>query len=49
MSQYRKHVKYTYADDYKNVVPVIDNSKYYTSNDYNVYVPVEYYGILTNK
>lgn len=49
MSQFRKHTKYTYASDYKGVVPVIDNSKYYTSNDYNVYVPVEYYGIPTNK
>lgn len=49
MSQFRKHTKYTYADDYKNVVPVIDNSKYYTTNGYNVYVPVEYYGIPTNK
>ena len=49
MSQFRKHTKYTYADDYKKVVPVIDNSKYYTTNGYNVYFPVEYYGIPTNK
>ena len=49
MHRYLKHTKYIYADDYKKVVPVIDNSKYYTTNGYNVYVPVEYYGIPTNK
>lgn len=49
MHQYLKHTKYVYADDYKNVVPVIDNSKYYTTSGYNVYVPVEYYGIPSSK
>ena len=49
MHQYLKHTEYTYADDYKNIVPVIDNSKFYTKSNYDVYVPVEYYGIPINK
>ena len=49
MKQFLEHTKYTYADDYKDVKPIIDNSKYYTTNGYTVYVPVEYYGIPTNK
>lgn len=49
MKQYLEHTKYTYSDDYKDVVPVIDNSKFYTRTSTDTYVPVEYYGIPTSK
>ena len=49
MKQFLEHTKYTYSDDYKDVVPVIDNSKFYTRTSTDTYVPVEYYGIPTNK
>ena len=48
MHQYIKRTKYIYADVFKNIVPVIDNSKFYTKSSYDVYVPVEYYGIPIN-
>ena len=48
MHQYIKHTKYTYADNYKNIEPIIDNSKFYTKSGHDVYVPVEYYGISIN-
>jgi hypothetical protein len=48
MRQYIKQPKYIYADEYKDIVPVIDNSKFYTKSNFDVYVPVEYYGIPTN-
>jgi hypothetical protein len=48
MRQYIKQPKYIYADEYKDIVPVIDNSKFYTKSKFDVYVPVEYYGIPTN-
>ena len=48
MHQYLKHTEYIYEDKYKDIVPVIDNSKFYTKSKFDVYVPVEYYGIPTN-
>jgi hypothetical protein len=49
MRQYIKQPKYIYTDAYKNIVPVIDNSKFYTKSKFDVYVPVEYYGMPISK